>query len=312
MFDVADELGGKFSSLRDVDGGVRFESKDLIFGRPEQAALGVEHYMCVDDNKLRKRMLDGVQAIRDEVRVNGSDDGVDEECLEYVLYQEAGSSGKTFGNSPFPRDCDENGVRDSRKNADGTGMRLADFVAHPNAKKCKLNEAHVAALRLYTTMAFRTINNGLRDQERFQAGLPHALPVTVAFIKEALGKLRAVAGSSREANTEVALYRGMAGMRVNENFLQQGKGGTELAPMSTTSSLKIAMQYSASQNALLLRLRTSNFMVRGPDISFLSAFPAEQEFLFPPLTYLAPTGEMQTLRVDDARFTVIDVQPTMP
>ena len=290
---------------------MRFESKDLIFGRPEQAVLGVEYYMCIDDDKLRRRMMGGVQAIRDEVRVNGSDDGVDEECLEYVLDQEAGSSDTTFGNSQFPRDCDENGVRDDRKNPDGTGMRLADFLNHPSAKKSKLKAAHVAALRLYTTVAFRTINNGLRDQERFQAGRPHPLPVTVAFIKEALSKLRAVAGSSSDANTEVFLYRGMAGMRVQEDFLQQGTGGTELAPMSTTSSLKVAMQYSAAQNALLLRLRTSNFMVRGPNISFLSAFPAEEEFLFPPLTYLAPTGQTQTLRVDDATFTVIDVHPTM-
>ena len=66
---------------------------------------------------------------------------------------------------------------------------------------------------------------------------------------------------------------------------------------------------SASESSLLLRLHTKNFVVRGPEISFLSAFPAEQEFLFPPLTYLEPTGETQTLRVDDATFTVIDVQP---
>ena len=79
--------------------------------------------------------------------------------------------------------------------------------------------------------------------------------------------------------------------------------------MSTTSSLKVAMQYSASETSLLLRLQTKNFMARGPDISFLSAFPEEQEFLFPPLTYLEPTGEVQTLRVDDATFTVMDVQP---
>ena len=108
--------------------------------------------------------------------------------------------------------------------------------------------------------------------------------------------------------------------------------------MSTTRSLKVAMQYAASeapsprsppplppslvqwgvlltrmtraQNSLLLRIDTKNFMVRGPAISFLSAFPAEEEYLFPPLTYLEPTPEgVQTLRVDDATFTVIDVQP---
>ena len=109
--------------------------------------------------------------------------------------------------------------------------------------------------------------------------------------------------------------------------------------MSTTRSLKVAMQYAASeapsprypppsphisympwrpshahptraQNSLLLRIDTKNFMVRGPAMSFLSAFPAEEEYLFPPLTYLEPTPEgVQTLCVDDATFTVIDVQP---
>ena len=99
-------------------------------------------------------------------------------------------------------------------------------------------------------------------------------------------------------------------MRVQPEFLREG--GTELAPMSTTSSLRTAMQYSASERALLLRIKTRNFVVRGPLISFLSAFPDEEEFLFPPLTYLQPTGEVQELRVDDATFTVVDVEPTMP
>ena len=36
MFAVADELSGRYSQLRDPSGDVRFEAKDLIFGRPEQ------------------------------------------------------------------------------------------------------------------------------------------------------------------------------------------------------------------------------------------------------------------------------------
>ena len=115
---------------------------------------------------------------------------------------------------------------------------------------------------------------------------PHPLPVTVALIHDALKRLRVVAGESAQSNTPVTLYRGLKGMKVQGNFLQAGKGGTELAPMSTTRSLKIAMQYSASENSLLLRLHTKNFMVRGPEISFLSAFPGEAEYLLPPLTCL--------------------------
>ena len=73
------------------------------------------------------------------------------------------------------------------------------------------------------------------------------------------------------------------------------QGGTELAPMSTTSDLSVAMRYSASSTDVLLRLITESFMQRGPDICFLSAFPGEAEFLFPPLTYLQPTGDVRPL-----------------
>ena len=42
------------------------------------------------------------------------------------------------------------------------------------------------------------------------------------------------------------------------------------------------MEYSASKDALILRLNTSSFMERGADISFLSAFPTEKEVLYTP------------------------------
>ena len=74
----------------------------------------------------------------------------------------------------------------SRLNADGSGKRLADFLADPSAQTAKLKGTHVVGVRHYTTAGFRTVNNGLRDQTRFGAGQPHPLPVTVAFIKEAL------------------------------------------------------------------------------------------------------------------------------
>ena len=168
-------------------------------------------------------------------------------------------------------------------------------------------QAHVAALRFYTTAGFKTINNGLRDQQRYGAGRPHPLPVTVAFIKEALGRLRAVAGKSRQANTELILYRGMRGMKVHDNFLQRGRGGTELAPMSTTSDPAVALAYAVSARALVLKVKSENFMDRGADISWCSAFPGEKEYLYPPLTYLKPTGRREVVREGDAEFEVVEV-----
>ena len=198
MFAVADKLGSTFSTLREANSEARFECKDLIFGRPEQAALGVEHYMCVDDADLRLKMNEGIAAMRAEVEKNGTD--VDKECLKYVLEMEAGSSATAF-QSGLKRDCDEQGnVLPERR-----GKRLTDFVGDSNARTAKLSEAHVAALRYYTTAAFRTINNGLRDQDRYKAERPHPFPVTVAFIKEALGRLRVVAGKSAQSNTMITL-----------------------------------------------------------------------------------------------------------
>ena len=90
------------------------------------------------------------------------------------------------------------------------------------------------------------------------------------------------------------------------------QGGTELAPMSTTSDLSVAMRYSASSTSVLLRLITESFMQRAPDICFLSAFPGEAEFLFPPLTYLEPTGDVETVTVEGGlAYEVIDVRPRM-
>ena len=90
--------------------------------------------------------------------------------------------------------------------------------------------------------------------------------------------------------------------------------------MSTTLDLRVALQYSASEHSVLLRLRTKNFVGRGADIAFLSCFPAESEVLFPPLTYLCPVREKDedgverpkpptVARVNGASFTIVDVLP---
>ena len=46
-------------------------------------------------------------------------------------------------------------------------------------------------------------------------------------------------------------------------------------------------------------------------LTFLSCFPGEREYLFPPLTYMQPMGEPQELEIDDATFTIVDVKPNM-
>ena len=139
----------------------------------------------------------------------------------------------------------------------------------------------MAALRAYTTAIYKVLNNPLRNLDRTE---PHPFPVTIAFLREAIGKLRAVGAQEDtqegKSETRLDLWRGMRDTEVTESFMQHG--GTELAPMSTTTKLEVAVQYSTAQTSLLFKLRTDSFMQRGASIQFLSAFPGEEEGAFPP------------------------------
>jgi hypothetical protein len=50
-------------------------------------------------------------------------------------------------------------------------------------------------------------------------------------------------------------------------------------------------------------------MDRGASIAYLSAFPSEEEILYPPLCFLKPTGAKETLRHRNATITVVEVVP---
>ena len=193
----------------------------------------------------------------------------------------------------------------------GRGKVLADFANHPKAQMAELDEAEVAALRLYTTAAFVSINAPLRDLQRRERKEPHPLALTVLLIRDAVLKLRAVEAMSEAANQQFELYRGMRNVTVPEEFM--AIGGTELAPMSTTSDINIALKYSASRSGkgVLLRLATNSSMERGADLTFLSAFPGEKEYLYPPLTYLQLVAgrKPKQMTLGGAVYTVVEVEP---
>ena len=113
---------------------------------------------------------------------------------------------------------------------------------------------------------------------------PHPFPVTIAFLRDAISKLRAVGAEEDVARptleegkseTRLDLWRGMRGLKETKDFMLQG--GTELAPMSTTTKLEVAIAYSDASTSLIFKIRTDTFMQRGASIQFLSAFPDEEE-----------------------------------
>ena len=261
--------------------------EEQICGVYQHAAEGFFELMNVDDDELYGKLRLGIKAIEEEVEKLG--DPVVSEHLDYVLYQE--SSEKMF----------TNGVRDKGRN----GMRLADFVEHKIAKEAGLKDAEVAALRLYTTEAYKAINNPLRDQERNARKEPHPLPVTTTLICNAIKKLRRI--GARGSDAVVVLYRGMRDLVAGDRFIKMG--GTELAPMSTTRDISTAVSYAMSPESLIFRIVTRNNLQRGSDLQWVSAFAQEAEVMYAPLTFLQPTGRSQVVELDGVRFTVVEVNP---
>ena len=263
--------------------------------------------------------------------------------------------------------------------------------AHSNSRSIsgQLNEAHVAALRLYTTCAYTAINEDLRSDNPDKH-----FKFTVFFIADALIKLRKAnqrtadptrwvctgvegvptnigtplelpsittllsektanglnaectlsqtewdaletndellvghyvkVGSSyyqpQEGTASMPLYKGVKNRELSEGF----KEGIEQGLLSTTSDLYTAVEFAVSErgvNPILFRLRPSGDESKGAQIKFLSVYPREQEYLYPPLTIL-DSKSLKTRQVTTEKgfmgfltggfaITVVDLEPSL-
>lgn len=204
--------------------------------------------MCVDSGEAFTAffgsMSKGVEGIVEEVnRLEPGEYGSAEEVAEvkallhYILHE--GTSEKKY----------QNGIRDQGR---PPGTKLDYFLNHENAKMAKLSKAEVVALRFYTTLAYKFMNTPLRHDERRQNGRACPLPVTTAYAEEGIKKLRKLNApdrgnsltpespsdsNTRRKNRTLTLFRGMRQIKATQDFLDQG--GTELAFMSTTTSLQV-------------------------------------------------------------------------
>eukprot|EP00961_Rhodomonas_salina_P207719 2803540-Rhodomonas_salina.1 len=140
-------------------------------------------------------------------------------------------------------------------------------------------------------------------------GRQHPLPVTTELLVRGLKKLRKIDAGAAAATQTAVLFRGMKNVRVTDAF--EERGGTELAPMSTSSDIGVAAHYARCRGrSLLFRIVTRNKLQRGAELQWLSGFPGEAEVLFAPLTYMQPTGRSQTISVAGCTFAVVEVETT--
>jgi hypothetical protein len=269
-----------------VDPNKMFEPcYNLKTGLPVAAATGLEDRMCINTVKaiferyhhLIGMEVDGIQIEVDAWASTSQDPDAEEVKgeLHYIRFEITSEKQSRYSN----------GVRDK-----GRGQtKLADFKTNPKAVAANLNEAELVAIRLYTALAYKFMNDPLRDDERYGRRQPCPLPVTTYFAQSGIKKLRAL----HVASGELTLWRGMCNREVPDEFMRMG--GTELAFMSTTRDLSVAVRFSLSQRSLLFKIVSPGFMTMGADVQWLSAFPDEAEILYPPLTYLKPTGRSQVM-----------------
>ena len=74
----------------------------------------------------------------------------------------------------------------------------------------------------------------------------------------------------------------------------------------------VALNYSKeNDHRVIFKIITHGFMERGAPLQWLSAFPGESEFLYPPLTYLKPTGVEETFDIEGVHITALEVVASM-
>eukprot|EP00961_Rhodomonas_salina_P013222 177830-Rhodomonas_salina.3 len=244
-------------------------------GKSEAAGRGLKQFMSPD---YRNSFMERQEAIVKEFMAHGSEE--DKANLEYVLHGRACdpdslpphvktqiATGKYHGGELKEGEFDEGHA----------GMTLPDFVSHETSKTAALDIEEVLALRLYTTSSFPCFNSYFRSVELGEGRdvPPHPFHMSVFHLDQGLKKLRTIGAKDPEKfNAIEYFYRGMKDMELD--FLQFRKcGGTELAPMSTTSSLAVAKSYAKSTSPLLFKFKTQG-LSRGCSIEFLSVYPKEK------------------------------------
>jgi hypothetical protein len=127
-----------------------------------------------------------------------------------------------------------NGIRDHGR----AGHRVGDFMMKPQAQEARLTVEELLALRFYTPHIPFTALTG--PCVTWSAG-PHPLPGIVTNMQRRLKKLRALGSNDMASNQTVVLWRGMIAIKLSDEF------STELAPMSTTTDVSVAISYAVKK-----------------------------------------------------------------
>jgi hypothetical protein len=270
-------------------------TKFLSFGSDNQAVKGLKDLLGMDDQYANMVIQKGEEMMKREIDALQRREGDpqdwfhnphenDDQTFDWKVWvpnqTEVVDLFNYVVNEPSSEKRCPNGIRDHGRG----GVSLEHFMSQEQCAKAGLAREHVIALRLYTTAMYKYINAPLRDSSLYRDGR-HPLAAVVFYIFQGIKLLRNCAD---DVNGRVVLWRGVKSVKADQNFLENG--GTELAPMSTTTELDVALGYlngmTLSKGAVLFKIVVTNKLNMGAVLTWLSAFPSEAEVLYPPMTYL--------------------------
>eukprot|EP00286_Rhodomonas_abbreviata_P022494 CAMPEP_0181301142 /NCGR_PEP_ID=MMETSP1101-20121128/7264_1 /TAXON_ID=46948 /ORGANISM="Rhodomonas abbreviata, Strain Caron Lab Isolate" /LENGTH=469 /DNA_ID=CAMNT_0023406423 /DNA_START=215 /DNA_END=1625 /DNA_ORIENTATION=+ len=282
------------------DADLKFAAPKLVLGSSTHAAKGIQEAVGLSTDEYARKLGQRVAAMEEEWNLAGSEE--DKANFRYVR------SGRAKLDLPR-REAETEGryhggvLKSDAFDTDNQGKVLQDFVMAAPSKAAGLAEEHVLALRLYTSSSYPLFNQPMRNEIK-----PHPIAMTVIHLFEALKKLRSVDSQldPKGFNKVMWLWRGMKDKTLDfEQFKEYG--GTELAPMSTTKSREVALSYSSSEQPLVFKYKAKG-LSRGVSIGYLSLYPGEEEFLYPPLTFLSAEEDPE----QDGNATILCVSPQIP
>jgi hypothetical protein len=287
---------------------------DVVFGNmlkePELAieceilfaGLGGHVLGCIDDIDNYYSVKFGESGDWDEEEIVIDDKKGKAPIPQHV--KKSVATGKYHGGN-FKKEEYDNGPENKNK-----GKKLKDFHKDASSILAGLFMYEVLILRLYTSTTYRLFNGPMRslltpDGQKSR----HPLRFTIYALTEGVKKLRAVEAKRDPEgfNSTKDLWRGMANMVSNKTF--ESVGGTELAVMSTTSDKMIALSYvenTSCECPLVFKYKTVG-LSRGVKIQFLSLYPKEVEYIYPPLTFLSVVGGSYM----EGNVTIVEVMPQM-
>jgi len=204
------------------------------------------------------------------------------DIYKYVVFERAEEHDGNDGREGGAKELVKGMVRDKGNG----GKTLDSFYNLPEAREAELTKAEVAAIRLYSTQWFLTVNSALRRGITESVG---KWATTISQLTSGLFKLSSKA-------QPMDLYRSVPGAQtVVEGArcqLEKGVGYTEQALLSCTADPRLALKHSGEGAAILFVISTT-FSSRAANTKPFSLYPEQEEWTFPPFTCLELVDEVE-------------------